>query len=324
MEKGEIRFSGPTEELLRRPDLIRSVFMGGKAAAPTASQRSRRLAELSDDELLSLDGIGVQYGGVAALTDVSLQLRGGEVLGLIGPNGAGKTTLFDVVSGFLPPTTGTVTFRGVDVTRTSPDDRARMGLGRSFQSARLFPSLTVREAIATTLEKQAVKSPLLGALQTPGVRAREARIRGRVDDLIDLMGLVAYADKFVGDLSTGTRRAVDIATMMAFAPRLLLLDEPSSGLAQAETEQLGPVLLRVAQDTGCGILIIEHDLPLITSMSDRLVALELGQVIAVGTPREVTTDPRVLSAYLSASEDVLARSDTMNTIATAVARSQED
>ena len=324
MEKGEIRFSGPTEELLRRPDLIRSVFMGGKAAAPTASQRSRRLAELSDDELLSLDGIGVQYGGVAALTDVSLQLRGGEVLGLIGPNGAGKTTLFDVVSGFLPPTTGTVTFRGVDVTRTSPDDRARMGLGRSFQSARLFPSLTVREAIATTLEKEAVKSPLLGALQTPGVRAREARIRGRVDDLIDLMGLVAYADKFVGDLSTGTRRAVDIATMMAFAPRLLLLDEPSSGLAQAETEQLGPVLLRVAQDTGCGILIIEHDLPLITSMSDRLVALELGQVIAVGTPREVTTDPRVLSAYLSASEDVLARSDTMNTIATAVARSQED
>jgi ABC-type branched-subunit amino acid transport system ATPase component/predicted MFS family arabinose efflux permease len=324
MEKGEIRFSGATEELLRRPDLIRSVFMGGHGAPPTTSQRGRRLAELVDERLLDLQDVGVSYGGVQALSGVSLHVQGGEVVGLIGPNGAGKTTLFDVISGFLPPSSGTLAFRGLDISRSSPDARARLGLGRSFQNARLFPSLTVREALATTLEKQAVKSPLHAVLRTPALRDREARIAERIDDLIDLMGLGAYADKFVGDLSTGTRRAVDIAAMMAFGPRLLLLDEPSSGLAQAETEQLGPVLMRVAQDTGCGILIIEHDLPLITSMSDRLIALELGKVIAEGTPTAVVNDPRVLSAYLSASEAVPARSDAMHAITAAVSPTQED
>jgi ABC-type branched-subunit amino acid transport system ATPase component/MFS family permease len=318
MEKGEVQFSGPTEELLRRPDLIRSVFMGGRASAPNKRQRARRLAELTDERLLTVDNIDVSFGGLRALSGVDLHVDGGEVVGLIGPNGAGKTTLFDVISGFVTPDSGKVTLAGLDVTGLPPDGRARLGLGRSFQNARLFPSLTVREALAMALEKLSAKNPLLGAVGAPAVRRAEDRIERRVEDLIDLMGLSAYADKFVAELSTGTRRAVDVAAMMAFQPKLLLLDEPSSGLAQAETEALGPVLLRVAQDTGCGMLIIEHDLPLITSMSDRLVALELGQVIAAGSPADVVSHPRVLSAYLSASEDVLARSDTMSTIAAAV------
>jgi branched-chain amino acid transport system ATP-binding protein len=131
-----------------------------------------------------------------------------------------------------------------------------------------------------------------------------------VDGLLELLGLGRFADKFVNELSTGTRRAVDLACIMAAEPKLVLLDEPSSGLAQAETEELGPVLLRVARETGCGMLLIEHDLPLITAVSDRLVALELGAVIAQGPPAEVVAHPRVLASYLAASEDVLARSGT--------------
>jgi branched-chain amino acid transport system ATP-binding protein len=232
----------------------------------------------------------------------------GEIVGIIGPNGAGKTTLFDVISGFVVPDAGTVVLDGTDVTSLAPDARARYGLGRSFQNARLFPALTVRENIAVSFEKRARHNPLLAALWTPGLRKSEQRLYSRVDDLIDLLALGDYADKFLGELSTGSRRAVDVACVMAAQPKLLLLDEPSSGLAQAETEELGPVLIRLAKETGAGLLVIEHDLPLITSVSDRLIAMELGTVIATGTPTEVTEDERVLASYLSASDAVLTRS----------------
>jgi ABC-type branched-subunit amino acid transport system ATPase component len=153
-----------------------------------------------------------------------------------------------------------------------------------------------------------VKSALLAALWSPPVRRSERRIRQRVDGLIDLLGLAAFADKFVRELSTGTRRAVEIGCVMAAEPKVLLLDEPSSGLAQAESEALGPALSRIVHDTGCGLLVIEHDLPLVTSMADRLVAMDLGQVIASGPPDEVCQDARVVESYLSASVDALQRS----------------
>jgi branched-chain amino acid transport system ATP-binding protein len=318
MEKGEIRFDGPTQELLRRPDLIRSVFMGGRTTRPTIKKKVLGTETLSG-RLLEVNDVSVSFGGLRALTDVDLHVSPGEVVGMIGPNGAGKTTIFDIISGFVTPDGGSVFLDGHDLTELPPDARGRRGLGRSFQNARLFPALTVRENIATMLERRAVRSAIVGALWLPVARRSEEKIARRVDDLIELMGLDPYADKFVSELSTGTRRAVDVACMMAVEPKLLLLDEPSSGLAQAETEELGPVLLRLAHDTGCGVLIIEHDLPLVTSISDRLVALELGKVIATGTPNEVVNDKRVLAAYLSASEDVLARSNaTMSVISNAV------
>jgi branched-chain amino acid transport system ATP-binding protein len=283
--------------------------MGGAASGGSAAVRRRPLVvEEGNERLLDCAGLSVAFGGLQVLMDVGLHVGAGEVVGIIGPNGAGKTTLFDVLSGYTKADAGVVRLDDVDITGLSPDARARLGLGRAFQSARLFPPLTVRENIAVALEKRASRSPVLGALWAPGVRRSERKLLSRVDGYIELLGLTAYADKFVRELSTGTRRAVEVACQMAAEPKVLMLDEPSSGLAQAETEALGPALLRIVKETGCGLLVIEHDMPLITSMSDRLVAMELGQVVTTGTPAEVTTDPRVLSSYLSASADVIERS----------------
>jgi branched-chain amino acid transport system ATP-binding protein len=311
MEKGEIRFDGPTTELMRRPELIRAVFMGGAATGGPLSRTAAQLARGERrEQLLSLEDVSVSFGGVQALRGATLQVGAEEIVGIIGPNGAGKTTLFDIISGFLRPDTGAVLLGGADVTKLGPDARAKLGLGRSFQSARLFPSLTVRENIAVAMERVVkVKNPLLTATWSPRVRRNERLIGRRVDGLIDILGLGAYADKFVNELSTGTRRSVDIACIMASAPKMLLLDEPSSGLAQAETEAMGPVLERVARDAGCGMLVIEHDIGLVSSISHRLYAMELGAVVASGTPDEVVRDPRVVSSYLAATEDVLVRSD---------------
>ena len=314
MEKGEIRFDGPTEELLARPDLVRSVFMGGAAGGTRLV--GRRDAVRAAAPVLVLEDIAVAFGGVAALNGVDLEVLPGEVLGIIGPNGAGKTTLFDCISGFVTPDRGRVLLAGNDVTRSSPDARARLGLGRSFQSARLFPALTVRENLAAALERKTVRNPLLAAVWAPQVRASERRISRQVDRLVDLLGLGPYADATLAELSTGSRRAVDVACMIALEPAVLLLDEPSSGLAQAETEALGPLLSRIVRETGCGMVVIEHDIPLVMALSDRMAAMEAGAVIAAGTPDEVRTDPQVLAAYLAASDDVVQRSGRLSTLST--------
>jgi branched-chain amino acid transport system ATP-binding protein len=312
MEKGEIRFDGPTEELLSRPELVRSVFMGGGSSGGgiATTPRERPTPAAVAQPMLEVVDAAVQFGGVLALRSASLRVAANEIVGIVGPNGAGKTTLFDLVSGFVPADRGRIVLDGTDLAGLTPDARARLGLGRSFQSAKLFPALTVRESIAVALEQRAVKNPALALLWTAKVRKGEQKLYRRVDGLIELLGLGAFADKFVGELSTGSRRAVDVACIMAAEPKMLLLDEPSSGLAQAETEELGPVLTRIVKETGCGVLVIEHDMPLITSMSDRLVAMELGTTIADGPPASVLSDPRVLASYLSASDAVIERSSS--------------
>ena len=309
MEKGEVRFSGATDDLLARPDLVRSVFMGGGTGGGSTKRRATPLSADDGGNVLGVDRVDLSFGGVHALRGVSVAAAPGEIVGIIGPNGAGKTTLFDVISGFVRPDSGAVVIDGTDVTHLGPDERARLGLGRSFQTAKLFPALTVRENIAIAFERKAVKNPLLAATWAPRVRKSEQRLQRQVDGLIELLGLDAFADKFLAELSTGTRRAVDVACVMAFDPKVLLLDEPSSGLAQAETEELGPVITRVVRQTGCAAIVIEHDLPLITSVSNRLIAMELGAVIADGGPDQVVADQRVLSSYLAASEGVLTRSN---------------
>jgi branched-chain amino acid transport system ATP-binding protein len=306
MEKGRIYFDGPTEELLGRHDLMRSVFMGGAATGGGS-----RAARLSSDTAVALEveNLEVSFGGNHVLRGAGLHVRAGEIVGLIGPNGAGKTTLFDAISGFVQPTSGSIRIDGADATDLTPARRAQLGLGRSFQRAELFPTLTVRENIAIAFERLAHSNPLAAAAWLPKLRKAEGKLFQRVDDLIELLGLGAFATKFVGELSTGSRRAVDIACIMAMKPKVLLLDEPSSGLAQAETEELGPAIRRLVRETGCGVLVIEHDLPLVTSISDRLMAMELGVMISEGSPADVTTDPRVLESYLSADARILARSD---------------
>ena len=194
---------------------------------------------------------------------------------------------------------------GRDVTSLGAADRAELGLGRSFQDARLFPSLTVAEALAIALERHIrIEGMVSSALRLPWVRRSEKRVRRRVEELIELMGLDAFRDKFVSELSTGSRRIVDLACIMAHDPLVLLLDEPSSGIAQRETEALGPLLLRIREETGASLLVIEHDMPLIRSVSDELLALETGSVLTRGKPDEVLEDPRLVSAYLGTDRSI--------------------
>jgi branched-chain amino acid transport system ATP-binding protein len=324
MEKGEVRFSGPTSDLLDRDDILRSVFLEGAASVTgtattrSASTRGTETGALVLSErrvVLELAGLTRRFGGINAVDGVDLRLHEGEILGLIGPNGAGKTTVFDLVSGFLPANGGRILFDTgtreglVDVTRWSPDHRARAGLGRSFQDARLFPSLTVAENIAVALERHLeVRDPLASMMGMPDVKASEDDVAWRVHELIELMSLGAFRNKFVSELSTGSRRIVDLAMAIAHRPSVLLLDEPSSGIAQRETEALGPLLLRIKDEVGCSLLVIEHDMPLVTGIADTMVALELGAVIAAGTPAEVVNHPQVVSSYLGGDPGVVARS----------------
>ena len=249
------------------------------------------------------------FGGIRALNRVSLAIAPGEMVGLIGPNGAGKTTLFDVLCGFTPPDSGAVELGGVDVSSLPADARARRGLGRSFQDSRLFPALTVEEAIAVALERWiAVRNPLSAALHLPGVFDAEEKVRTRVDELIDVLGLEAFRTKFIHELSTGSRRIVDLARILAQQPVVVLLDEPSSGIAQRETEALGPLLLRVRDTLGASLLVIEHDMALASFVSERIVAMDQGRVIAAGRPDDVLHDPDVIASYLGTTEQSIARS----------------
>jgi branched-chain amino acid transport system ATP-binding protein len=329
MEKGEIRFHGPTAELLERPDVLRSVFLEGAAthdsalaaspAAPSGNGTSERtrasgLEPAVEDRRLEIRDVTKRFGGINALSRVSCSVGAGEIVGFIGPNGAGKTTLFDVISGFTPADGGTILLRDTqgdvhDVSEQSAQGRARLGLGRSFQDGRLFPALTVRETIAVALECTVdVRDPVAAALHLPAVVDSEAAVDERVEELIELMGLGAFRNKFVHELSTGSRRIVDLACVLAHQPTVLLLDEPSSGIAQREAEALGPLLLRIRDALDASILVIEHDLPLLTSIADRMVALDLGEVVATGTPDEVVHDPRVVASYLGTDEAAIARS----------------
>jgi branched-chain amino acid transport system ATP-binding protein len=324
MEKGEIRFHGPTAELLERPDMLRSVFLEGAAsrdgaasgergagAAPSRNGVARRAAREVHERpaRLAVHEITVHFGGIAALDEVSFDVAPGEIVGFLGPNGAGKTTLFDVLSGFQPSVEGRVVLDGQDISGLTADARARRGMGRSFQDGRLFPALTVAETIAVACEREIdVRDPVAAALHLPAVVDSEAKVRARTEELIELLGLGAYAEKYVRELSTGSRRVVDLACVLAHGPQVLLLDEPSSGVAQREAEALGPLLLRVRELTGTSMLIIEHDVPLLSSIADRLIALDLGRVVTTGTPDEVINHPAVVASYLGESEAAVSRS----------------
>ncbi len=317
MEKGEIRFNGSTNELLSRRDILRSVFLegastvvgGGNGRRAAKSARGPKRRTKREDVVLSIREVTVSFGGIVAVDDVGFDVYQGQILGLIGPNGAGKTTLFDVICGFTTPDRGHIDLAGRDISDLPSAERSRAGLGRSFQDAKLFSSLTVAETLACALERKIrAQDPISSAMGMPWAWTAERLITDRVEELIELLGLGAFRDKFVSDLSTGSRRIVDLACVLAHEPSVVLLDEPSSGIAQRETEALGPLLLRVKEATGCTMLLVEHDMPLVTSVSDELIALETGRVIARGSPKEVTNDPSVVEAYLGTDHRIVARS----------------
>ncbi len=257
--------------------------LGTRAAATDAR---------TDGPLLEVSAVTKSFGSLRAVDDVNFSVTEGETLGLIGPNGAGKTTLFEVIGGFVRPDAGRVEFAGRDVTHWSPEARSGLGMVRSFQNATLFPTMTVRDVVHLAREHAEG-----GGMVFAG-SARDRRYESDAQSTLELFGLGELADDQLHQLSTGTRRIVELAANVTLRPRLLLLDEPSAGIAQAETEELGSVIGRIRDAFDITLVVIEHDMPMLTAICDRMIALEVGTVIAEGTPAEVQADPAVVESYL--------------------------
>ncbi|MEW9547740.1 ABC transporter ATP-binding protein [Nonomuraea sp. NPDC050783] len=245
--------------------------------------------------MLSVAGVSVAFGGVRALDGVSFEVAEGQVCGVIGPNGAGKTTLFDVVSGLRRPDAGRIRVAGRDLTRTPPARRARAGLRRTFQRTQVFGRLTVADNVLAALDWHGGGGGLVADLAGwPGRRRRERERRERVAEVLELCGLTALRQAYAAALPAGQRRLVELARALADRPALLLLDEPTSGLDAAQTARLGAVVRGL--DTT--VLLVEHDMGFVADVCDRVVVLDLGRVIATGTPARVREDPVVRAAYL--------------------------
>jgi ABC-type branched-subunit amino acid transport system ATPase component len=253
----------------------------------------------TQSNVLQADEIVVRFGGLTALDRVSLAIPPAAIVGLVGPNGAGKSTLFSVCSGLLRASSGRVVLSGRDVTGATPQARARLGLARTFQQPELFMGLTARQHL--TLAYRARQSPrrlwtdmfTLAALRPPG-----ARESGRVTALLDLLGLVDFADTLVDAMPLGIARRVEVGRALATSPRLLLLDEPFSGLDAAESAQLCEALQRTAKDEGISLLLVEHDVAMVLSLCSLIYVLDFGKMLAHGSPDEIRADEAVRAAYL--------------------------
>jgi ABC-type branched-subunit amino acid transport system ATPase component len=263
---------------------------------------------LVDAAPLEVDDLELSFGGIRALDHASITVRPGEIVGLIGPNGAGKSTLINVVSGVHQPTSGSVRVFGHEVVGLPASYRAGYGLGRSFQDARLFPGLTVTEVVQVALSRRHRAGLVSSMLWAPWTKSSERRSRARAEEIVERFGLGPWRGALASELSTGTRRICDLAAQVASGARVLLLDEPTGGVAQREAEAFGPLLRQIRDELDCSIVIVEHDMPLLMGLCDRVYAMELGRVIAEGTPAEIRTDPAVIASYLGTDETAIARS----------------
>ena len=250
------------------------------------------------EPILQVREVTMRFGGVRALDSVSLDLREGEIGGLIGPNGAGKTTLFNVVNGLLRPTAGRVTFDGVDITEMPAHDRAGMGMARTFQLMKLFPQLTVEENCLIATHRANPSAFLHNLLMTGRSREADARARERVREVLSLLGIAEHAERTVRGLPFGLLRLVELARSLSSEPRVLLLDEPASGLDVDETVRLGTLIRRIRDELGPTVFLIEHDMSLVMEVCDYVTVLDFGRNLASGTPDEIRENERVVAAYL--------------------------
>jgi ABC-type branched-subunit amino acid transport system ATPase component len=256
--------------------------------------------------VLSLSDITVRFGGIMALGGVSFDVRKGEVLGIIGPNGAGKTTLFDVISGVRSPNDGRVVLDGKDVTNASTTQLARLGLRRTFQRVQAFGWLSVEDNVLAALEWHGGGGGFLADLaHLPWRRRREKERRWAVEEMLERCGLIAVRHELAGSLPIGVARMVELARALVDHPKLLLLDEPASGLDDTECARLGAQLRAVRDETDCAVLLVEHDSSFVMEQSERVVVLNLGKVLAEGSPKEIRHDAAVRDAYLGDSLDKL-------------------
>jgi branched-chain amino acid transport system ATP-binding protein len=244
--------------------------------------------------LLRVDDVVVQFGGVTAVNHATFEVERGTVTGLIGPNGAGKTTCFNVITGLQSPTSGKVVLDGHDITRMAVHRRARRGIGRTFQRLEAFGSLTVWDNVRTALD---IHDGVRGLFKTVDGTADV-----QVEDLLERVGIAEYADERADSIPTGVARLLELARALACEPRLLLLDEPSSGLDEQETEEFGRLLTELAAE-GCTVLMVEHDMDLVMTVCDTIHVLDFGSIIAQGSPAEIRMNPEVQRAYLGYAEE---------------------
>ncbi len=260
------------------------------------------------DILLSAQHLSVRFGGVLAVNDVSFDVRRGEVFTLIGPNGAGKTTVFNLISRIYTPTSGEITYHSpqgaVKLTDQPPHRVASLGIARTFQNIELFEHATVLHNLLIGRHTHRQTGFWSELLFTPRTRAAELHAREQVERVIDLLDLQHYRDSLVAGLPYGVRKVVELARALCAEPQLLLLDEPSSGLNMEETDDMAFWIQDIVHELGTTVLMVEHDMALVSRVSDRVVAMNQGQVLAMGTPREVQTDPAVAEAYLGSIDDV--------------------
>jgi ABC-type branched-subunit amino acid transport system ATPase component len=254
--------------------------------------------------ILQIRDLSVRFGGLDALRDVSFNVADGAVFGLIGPNGAGKTTLFNCVSGLIRPTSGSVLYDGRVVDGLAVHVRSRLGIARTFQNLNLFSGLTVLENLLVAVDVRQRRGFVSDAFRATRSRFAEGQAREQARAILHLLHLNELADARATDLPVGLQRRVELGRALAQRPRLLLLDEPASGLDPRETAELGALLPRIAEQLGVTMVLVDHDMALVMRVCDRICVLDFGQVIAMGSPLEVRNDPAVTTAYLGGAPPV--------------------
>jgi len=263
-----------------------------KPAPPAAADDARAPA------LIEARNLSISFGGIRAVDDVSFRVAKGEIFAIVGPNGAGKSTIFNLISRIYEPTGGKLIFEGEDITNVAPHTIAGRGIARTFQNIELFEHATVLDNLLIGRHCRARPNILAEMLFTPGVRREELRHREAVEEVIDFLDLANYRDQRISGLPYGVRKVVELARALCAKPKLLLLDEPASGLNTEETEEVAFWIDDIKNDLGITVIMIEHDMSLVSAVSDRVLALNNGRTLALGTPTAVQSDPAVIEAYL--------------------------